>query len=369
VFEKIYLDPYYADSVARIAFQEKICEPTSVFDLATLEAPRNPLRKKTLLLLTLFKEVYLTLNNQEAADKLADYGILPPEKDRLVHQGLTTSEQTYYAAHDIVINMLKVSKRVLLRTHVQEWPNNYYVLGSKPTSKEKRQHQEFQEFNRKLLRYWGKLSLRELNQQYDRYIDYRLAHQRLDDECETKGDIKEASFFLRIHIDQILASLSVLFEQSLINSVQVISRFARKHPPVQNTQSTFDDIVCISQAMLRDEIRILPNPSCLKEVVELRQRSEIARFRDVVSEWFDTIQEGRVDIEKKIRRDIATANQDLRRLRSWQEYKESPIAFWINAIGGHIPLFSNLLTFISTFGDRAFSKWVTKKSGWAMLIQ
>ncbi len=130
-----------------------------------------------------------------------------------------------------------------------------------------------------------------------------------------------------------------------------------------------EDLACVARAALRDEIRILPNPSSIREVVKLRKSPELHRFREVVSEWILTIQEGRVAAERRVRSDVALANKDLKGLESWAEYKSSPLAFWIYAIGGHIPVFSNVLTLVSTFGERAYSNWLSRRKKWAVLLR
>ena len=62
------------------------------------------------------------------------------------------------------------------------------------------------------------------------------------------------------------------------------------------------------------------------------------------------------------------ANDMLLMKNSLREYKRSPLNFWLSAIGGHIPLFSNIITIVRTVGG-LYSKWSERKNNWILLVQ
>lgn len=379
MFEKIYLDPYYMRSVERIAFQERLCEPSQADHFEILRPPRNPLRKKTLLILTLFEKFEGFSTNDVVIERLADHGLCWPSVEGFVKP---PNDPRYWKLDfsPLVYRIMKAAKRTILRTHIRQLPHTYYLTGSDAPLREKRMYEQhleltFPEIKHAALNNWGKQTQTDLNELYDHCVadiyywnseDFVLLPPLRED--PEPGSFKTISPLLYYFLESTFLGLEDTFRISQCNGAQIVSRFCRSVPASQSVHEHLEELACIAQTMLQDEIRILPNPSSLHDVFELRQRAEIARFRNVVSEWIQTIQEGRVKAEARIRRDIATANRDLRRLRLYKDYKRSPIAFWINAIGGHIPIFSNILTFVSTFGEKALEKWTHKHSGWATLI-
>ena len=184
-----------------------------------------------------------------------------------------------------------------------------------------------------------------------------------------KGQEEVLNTYLYAYLESLFAFIGDMMHFSFTEDIQLVTKFASLSSNTKKYTEPLDDLMCIARTMLNDEIKILPNPKSLKDVMEIRESQEIIRFREVVSEWIIAIKAGDVKIEPKIRRDIATANRDLKNLKTWIEFKNSPIAFWITAIGGHIPIFSNVLTFITTFGDKGYTNWAKHKSNWAMLIQ
>ena len=64
--------------------------------------------------------------------------------------------------------------------------------------------------------------------------------------------------------------------------------------------------------------------------------------------------------EKIIKKDLKKANMEFKRLGKYREYKESKFHFWLNSIGGHIPIFSNILTVVE-MGTGFYEKNANKK--------
>ena len=176
--------------------------------------------------------------------------------------------------------------------------------------------------------------------------------------------------------DQITSYIDVMLESFKIGMFFSISKgyyFTDCLISLDKRKVTFqnkvlNDINYIVRTNLTDEILFLPNPKTLKEALKMRESKEIKRFREVLGIWIDTIKSGNAKVEIKIRKDIAKANQELKTLESWRQYKESPINFWINSIGGHLPILGNVLTVVSMLGG-IYEKWADKKYSWILALK
>ena len=94
----------------------------------------------------------------------------------------------------------------------------------------------------------------------------------------------------------------------------------------------------------------------------------MARFREVLSAWCDTLSDSDTSAEKLIRKDVIKANKTLKWVTGWKEYVRSPWSFTINSIGGHIPIISNVITVINTIGELS-EKYLYKRYNWVMLLK
>lgn len=133
-----------------------------------------------------------------------------------------------------------------------------------------------------------------------------------------------------------------------------------------NPTKLIDDVYYTVETKLSDEITYLPYPQTLKEAITIRNKREIRRFREILSFWIRSINDGDYQLEEIIRKDIQKANKELTRLDYVREYTNSPMNFWLNSIGGHIPVFSNILTVTNMFFG-LYEKYTLKKNNWIML--
>lgn len=133
-----------------------------------------------------------------------------------------------------------------------------------------------------------------------------------------------------------------------------------------NPNKLIDEIYYTVKTKLTDEVVYLPQPKTLKEAIEVRNKYEIVRFREILGLWVDAIKKGDIQLEEIIRKDIRKANKELGRLKNIKEYTSSPINFWLNSIGGHIPILSNVLTVTNMFAG-LYEKFALKKYNWIML--
>lgn len=349
MFEKLYLDPIYRLSLERIAIQEGFVEETDDNIVARLDAlatTRNPLKSRTLQLLTLFEEVD-PIQEIINLDCLSEIGLIVPKKNSKI-----LGEKINLLQYDRVSEPAEYITTFLLTRFKQHWIRSYL----------KKIGQDCYDTS----------SLRTLQKHFDACVNLaRRSAYIVDSDIKEAKDIRYKYGYYRFYrdVEEFYWGIAAGLKGSMMEGVQYASSVASSSLiPARHNFHAVEDMMYIAQAMLNDKIRVLPNPRNLKEAAKLKYHKHMKRFRDVITEWVDAIQEGRIEGEKRIRNDIALANRDLKHLQSWREFKSSPLAFWINAIGGHIPIFSNVLTFISTIGDAAYTKWVEKKSGWAMIL-
>lgn len=152
------------------------------------------------------------------------------------------------------------------------------------------------------------------------------------------------------------------------NNSSFKSSFNSNINKISNSINITDSQLYMVKTKLEKEVLILPKPRNIREAVDLRESNEMSRFRELLSSWLCHLKKGEDKLEKKIRKDIALANRELKISKHWIEYKQSPVNFWINSIGGHIPILSNILTVIGTIGG-LHEKRVEKKLSWTRIVE
>ena len=342
MFEKIFFDPFYIQSLQKIALQEGLVTPWLKTTFDDFKLKRNTLRTKTLMCLTLFEEIDGIGYREDFSLQLEELGLFHSHERQ---------NDDYYRKYRSVVEeitgkLFSEFKQKIITDFDQSSPHNFSDYGAK-TKVERTAF--FDEVFKHVLNQYG--------------VGYEGKLRYL------KGQEEIMNTYIYSYLEALYAYISDMVNFSFTEATQFVSKFSSIASGANNFTEPFEDLMCIARTMLNDEIKILPNPKTLKDVMEIRESKEIIRFREVVNEWITVIKTGDAMIEPKIRSDIAKANRDLKNLKKWIEFKNSPIAFWITAIGGHIPIFSNVLTFITTFGDKGYTKWIKHKSNWAMLIQ
>ncbi|NAY92218.1 hypothetical protein GTQ34_09830 [Muricauda sp. JGD-17] len=143
------------------------------------------------------------------------------------------------------------------------------------------------------------------------------------------------------------------------------SQYISKSSHIQTTD-IIDEFYYLAEIKLTDEIKYLPKPDNFEEAFYFRNKKEIKDFRNVMSLWLDSFHQGNINIEEKLRKDLRKANNALKKLKYIKEYKETKICFWIDAIGGHLPIFSHILNAVNT-GIKIYEPFARKQSNWVKL--
>lgn len=163
--------------------------------------------------------------------------------------------------------------------------------------------------------------------------------------------------------------LDMEFELSSIISLMKMSEdfkapFVSKRIPCTSEGTEVDNMhkafkVCLVQ--MKDEIQYIPKIESIDDLLRLREKKEIKRFREVLIEWKSLMNNGDIELAEKIRSDIVKANKEISKLDKWEKidnwfyYLAVPTMF--------IPIVSNLVTVGSTY-SRYHIEGKQKKHGW-----
>lgn len=172
----------------------------------------------------------------------------------------------------------------------------------------------------------------------------------IDSDLHKKLHISPVDVELGCYLETMIINLHFNLYQSTKNrniftSVLAVDQNFRRDRRIVSPE---DNLYYLAKTNFKDETRFLPNPETLDDVFRLRESKHIQRYREVFGNWIQVATEGNVRLEEKLRKDLAKANKEIKKLNKWREYKESEINFVINAVGGHVPLLSNFLTIINT---------------------
>ncbi|MEO0684764.1 MAG: hypothetical protein AAFY76_06860, partial [Cyanobacteria bacterium J06649_11] len=169
-------------------------------------------------------------------------------------------------------------------------------------------------------------------------------------------------FYLDLVIDELIESLFFSSKDDIV-SVNSFGDFTNSIDDVNSFNEELNYIINID---LIREANIFPCPEDFDDVLRFRESKDIIRFREVTSNWISSLKEGNEKIIFKVQKDLIKANKQLKNLSKWKEYKNSQISFWVNSVGGHIPLLSNFLTLVYT-ADHFISKKIEDKNNWILI--
>lgn len=173
-------------------------------------------------------------------------------------------------------------------------------------------------------------------------------------------------YFLQFYFDMVVDELIESLFHSSKRGVVAVNSFSNIINDNIKTNKVKEDLEYIMRLELVKEANIFPYPENFDDVLRFRDSKDLHRFREVSSNWLSVIKEGNEKAIRKIETDLIKANQQLKSLRKWKEYKDSQIYFWINSVGGHIPIISNILTLLFT-ADHFISRKIEGQNNWIMI--
>ena len=97
------------------------------------------------------------------------------------------------------------------------------------------------------------------------------------------------------------------------------------------------EIAGLLTVQFRDEIRVVPDPRSIAEAVEIGHSEEMHRLRQKIFEWIDCMEKDKIDLGSHVRREIKQASEELRRLKRYREFSESPLIFGTKLLLDWVP--------------------------------
>jgi hypothetical protein len=111
------------------------------------------------------------------------------------------------------------------------------------------------------------------------------------------------------------------------------------------------------------ELTVVPAPRTIREAVDMGQSKEMKRLRQLIHKWIEEVRYDNLALESRIRKDIEKASRELKNLKKFKEYYESPVIFSVRAIAGQIPVISNVASAVDTIGG-LYSRWIENRNYW-----
>jgi hypothetical protein len=368
VLNKLYLDQPHFYNLNCIGIEEGFITETEAGNKLLPKDVIIPNKESLLLNLTLFDSVdswssYYNLNSLvdngliKGSAKMFDYYTmfetrLDFELDNELNK--IDFEKKLYA-HELSKQVLKKNLNLLLDHLINDRHNmGKELLNSKINKK------YVSDFVFSLLSLENKSNLHKDFEEYI-WIDQRKSNLPFEDRTNDFN----WKFYLKQQLIHYLKTLTHAIYYSIKDNHSYLTIFQEEqHKKSSDINSNSEYIV---RTKLEENSLIFPYPESLTDVLKIRERKELIRFRKVLSEWLIALQSGDEYVERKMRIDILKANKELKNLDKWKEYKSSPINFWMNTIGGHIPIFSNVLTIIGTLGH-LYEKRTENRFNWLQLV-
>ncbi len=326
ILDEIFLDSVYLDSLERLAIKENWITTdfdSNYFFSIERESNRIQYKSKVLLFITLFNNLDSSFSSYNF-DRFKDEGIIRKNNPLISYDkfdplyddffdGTTEDKILMLDAHKNTYNILKVSKQKTINHIINISSKGFYI------------HNNITRVNKD-----------DLSLEYEHALNCIL----------TTNDHLEISLD-KPHLDMFLTNLLIIWSsirtgifQSLKNKSSLATPLTiQQKTQYRNTENLINEVYYLVQTQLSDEIRFLPSPRSIDEALELRNKKEMLRFREVLSEWLITLQNNNSQIEAKVRKDLKTANYSLKTIKRWREYESSPFNFWLNAIGGIFQFF------------------------------
>ena len=354
IFEEVYFDRLFKEELCYLAIREKwIDKYSSGFPLTAKEFSmkrRINYKRKILLYLVLFKHVNGRVSHYDL-NKFVSEGLIKSDSNIVTHIRTIPSwdiETTKLSDSDkYLVNSILNTSKLIIQSNSKKLANRYskeslYYFA--PNNKVKKLYSEL-------------LPPIEEVQEMINYILTGKGH----DKWKTPFSyyIQERTLFF---LDEMVESL-FLSSKNKIVSINSIGSLQKKKKSIKSIKENLEYIININFVR---EANIFPYPENFDDVLRFRESKDIERFREVISNWISSIKEGNEKTIYKVKKDLINANKQLKRLTKWKEYKESQINFYVNSIGGHIPILSNVLTIIYTF-DHLISKQIEQKNNWILI--
>lgn len=94
--------------------------------------------------------------------------------------------------------------------------------------------------------------------------------------------------------------------------------------------------------LMKQELPYIPQVNTYDDVLRIREKKELVRFKEVLNEWVTLMAKSEVDLASRMKDDIIRANRELRRYCEYRD-KLSTFFFWFPLITSFIPIIPGAL--------------------------
>ncbi|CEO10610.1 Uncharacterised protein [[Clostridium] sordellii] len=117
--------------------------------------------------------------------------------------------------------------------------------------------------------------------------------------------------------------------------------------------------ICLIE--MKDVIKYTPRVESIEDVLRLKEKKEIHRFREVLNEWATLLSNGDLDHIDKIKKDIIKANKEITNLEKWK--KVDKWLYYASIPSMIHPIPSSIVT-IGSASLRCYMERKENKYGW-----
>lgn len=224
--------------------------------------------------------------------------------------------------------------------------------------------------------FWKERSYKTINKIYisknerlDLRDDYYFIIQNLDELFKPTDGNNLSRFFYEVYNGDALSNLIEIRAdlayalQSIDENDSVYVSSNLTHLQGKQIKNNGDGIYALVQTSLPNEANILPMPTTLQDVWDMRKHPAILTFRNIMSEWDHYIQAGDINAADKIKKDIIKANKGLERLGKYKRLSSCPYVRTGLFLVGLIPALSNVLS-IYSYAEPYIIDYIERKYSW-----
>ncbi len=166
---------------------------------------------------------------------------------------------------------------------------------------------------------------------------------------------------LSLEIESILSLMDFSIEKNLPFATSRI-RLYRGKKELETLQETYT----LCALLFKEEVKYAPVVDSIDDLLRLREKPEINRFREVMNMWKMAMLKGEIDIAERMRVDISKANKEIRKLDKWKNVDKWLYYFTLPTV--LVPYVSNLIT-IGSIITRTYIERKQRTHGWIAITR
>lgn len=137
--------------------------------------------------------------------------------------------------------------------------------------------------------------------------------------------VDEMTYMMKLSTDQEIPFIT--------NNVDFSKVWGTNRNTVKDTLEVYDR--CI--VLMKQELPYIPQVKTFDDVLRLREKKELIRFKKVLNQWISLMSENEVDLANKMQADIIKANKELKRYCEYENRAET-FFLWFSLATSFIPM-------------------------------